>query len=111
MKGSSHFKEQDTFIMRYLRYLNFHTLIYLIELASSTHNHNANTPPPDIPFPVPTFELFRPIPRYYNHQNDRYKLFKNILLSYRWEISVGVLLTVIYSSLNLLLSQIIKEFM
>lgn len=83
MKGSSHFKEKDSLIMRYLRYLNFHTLIYLIELASST-SKNVGSQSTDIPFPVPTFELFRPIPRYYNNQSDRYKLFKNILLSYRW---------------------------
>lgn len=83
MKGSKHFKEKDSFIMRYLRYLNFQTLIYLIELASSTPK-NSGGQSQDIPFPVPTFELFRPIPRYYNNNNDRYKLFKNILLSYRW---------------------------
>lgn len=83
MKGSSHFKEKDSFVMRYLRYLNFHTLIYLVELASSTPQ-KGSAQQPDIPFPAPTFELFRPIPRYYNNQNDRYKLFKNILLSYRW---------------------------
>jgi hypothetical protein len=55
--------------------------------------------------------LFRPLPRYYNNENDRFKLFKNVLLAFRWEISIGILLAVIYASLNLLLSQIIKEFM
>ena len=93
---------------RYLRYLNFHTLAYLIQLALAKPNPEESQ---ELPFPSPTFEMFRPISRYYNHHNDRYKLFKHILLSYRWEISVGILLTVIYSSLNLLLSQIIKEFM
>ena len=39
---------------------------------------------PEINFPEPGFELFRPIPRYYNEDKDRYKLFKNILLGFRW---------------------------
>ncbi len=65
----------------------------------------------ELTYPKPAFQLFRPIPRHYQDENDRFKLFKNLLLAFRWEISVGVLLAVIYASLNLLLSQIIKEFM
>lgn len=65
----------------------------------------------EITFPIAHFQLFRPIPRHYTDEKDRFKLFKNTLLCFRWEISVGILFTVIYASLNLLLSQIIKEFM
>lgn len=96
-----------------VRYLHLHTLKYIFELAKSQ-----NTDSPEctsclileVAFPEPGFELFRPIPRYYRGEKDRLKLFKNILLGYRWELSVGILFAVLYSSLNLLLSQIVKEF-
>ncbi len=72
---------------------------------------NVLLPNSEISFPTAHFQLFRPIPRHYTDEKDRFKLFKNTLLCFRWEISVGILFTVIYASLNLLLSQIIKEFM
>lgn len=52
MKGSSHFKENESFITRYLRYLNFHTLIYLIELAKPKPQSGGTE---EVPFPSPTF--------------------------------------------------------
>lgn len=85
-----------------VRYLHLHTLQYVWELSQKDPSHC---------FPEPRFELFRPIPHYYTGSGDRYKLFKNILVGFRWEVAVGVLLTVVFASLNLLLSQIIKEFM
>ena len=53
---------------------------WTLQLNHSVPIHNII----EINFPSPGFELFRPIPRYYNDDKDRYKLFKNILLGFRW---------------------------
>jgi hypothetical protein len=94
-----------------MRWLHLHNLKFVFNLGLSDENASTQLIYLELIYPKPAFQLFRPIPRHYQDENDRFKLFKNMLLAFRWEISVGILLAVIYASLNLLLSQIIKEFM
>jgi ABC-type multidrug transport system fused ATPase/permease subunit len=57
--------------------------------------------------------MFEPITRFdeYVKPQDKNKLFKNILLSFKSSFIVGMVVSIIYASFNLMLPQIIKEFM
>jgi hypothetical protein len=41
---------------------------------------------------------------------DKYRLFKNIMYKFKWKFMAGFIVTLVYASLNLKLSLIIKEF-
>jgi hypothetical protein len=55
--------------------------------------------------------MFKPIRRLFSSKTTSHSLFKNLLFTYKEEIIVGLVVTVIYACLNLLVPQIIKNFL
>ena len=67
-----------------VRWLHLHTLKYVFDLGRAKENSGTFPTHTAEDFPLPRFQMFRPLPRYYTHQDDRFKLFKNIYLAFRW---------------------------
>lgn len=91
------------------RYLHLHCFTHLYRVLSSPSDRN----PPfhsEAAFGKPRFALFRRIERLY-HAKERNQLFLNLLFTYMGEIAVAVVVTLIYASLNLLVPELIRQFM
>lgn len=61
-------------------------------------------------FGRPRFGLFRRIERLY-HAKEKNQLFLNLLFTYLPEIVAAVVVTLVYASLNLLVPELIRQFM
>lgn len=55
--------------------------------------------------------MFKPIRRLFSSKSTKNSLFKNLLFTYKEEIIVGFIVTLIFACLNLLVPQIIKAFL
>ena len=55
--------------------------------------------------------MFKPIRRLFSSKNTSNSLFKNLLFTYKNEIIAGLVVTLIFASLNLLVPQVIKAFL
>lgn len=65
----------------------------------------------ELTFSQPRFEMFKPIRRLFSSRNTPHSLFKNLLFTYKSQIIVGFVVTLIFACLNLLVPQIIKQFL
>ena len=55
--------------------------------------------------------MFRPIRRLFSSKTTKHSLFKNLLFTYKDEIIVGCLVTLVFACLNLLVPQLIRSFL
>lgn len=82
----------------------------LLPTAAETDHSCAKYPPPypDPEIPLPRYPLFDPLPL--PPAASSRTLTYSLLLKFRWELCVGLLLTVIWAMLNLTTPQVLKQF-
>jgi hypothetical protein len=55
--------------------------------------------------------MFRPVNEIFKVKETKHSLFKNLLYTFKEEIMIGMVITFIFASLNLMVPQLIQSFM
>jgi ABC-type multidrug transport system fused ATPase/permease subunit len=63
----------------------------------------------DPAFPAPRFELFRNKPSKKDGKGSNVQLLKDVVQQYKYKLMAGIILTLISASVNIYLSQLIKD--
>ena len=85
--------------------------LLLAHLPRPFRTRRAYSPPHSgVPFSRPRFPLFRRIERLY-HSKEKNQLFFNLIFTYFREIAAALTVTLVFASLNLLVPELIRQFM
>ena len=92
-----------------LRYLHLHCITHVYRVLARSKPSTSFSIPGEY-ISAPRFELFKRIERLF-HNKEEHSLFKNLIFTFLSEVIFGIIITLISASLNLLVPELIRQFM